>query len=59
MTEQRKRHLEEKYSSTRTQKKEFTIGGAGGGLLLAVIDTRLLRLIFSALVVWSGITMIF
>ena len=35
------------------------IGGAGGGLLLAVIDTRLLRLIFSALVVWSGITMIF
>ncbi len=35
------------------------IGGVGGGLLLAVIDTRLLRLIFSALVVWSGITMIF
>lgn len=35
------------------------IGGAGGGLLLAVIDTRLLRLIFSALVVWSGFTMIF
>lgn len=35
------------------------IGGAGGGLLLSVIDTRLLRLIFSALVVWSGITMIF
>ena len=35
------------------------LGGAGGGLLLAVIDTRLLRLIFSALVVWSGITMIF
>ncbi len=35
------------------------IGGAGGGLLLAVIDTRLLRLIFSALVVWSGLTMIF
>lgn len=35
------------------------IGGAGGGLLLAVIDTRWLRLIFSALVVWSGITMIF
>ena len=34
------------------------LGGAGGGLLLAVIDTRLLRLIFSALVVWSGITMI-
>ena len=34
------------------------IGGVGGGLLLAVIDTRLLRLIFSALVVWSGITMI-
>ena len=34
------------------------IGGAGGGLLLAVIDTRWLRLIFSALVVWSGITMI-
>lgn len=35
------------------------IGGVGGGLLLAVIDARLLRLIFSALVVWSGITMIF
>ena len=35
------------------------IGGVGGGMLLAVIDTRLLRLIFSALVVWSGITMIF
>lgn len=35
------------------------IGGVGGGLLLAVIDTRLLRLIFSALVVWSGFTMIF
>lgn len=35
------------------------LGGAGGGLLLAVIDTRLLRLIFSALVVWSGVTMIF
>lgn len=35
------------------------IGGVGGGLLLAVIDTRLLRLIFSALVVWSGLTMIF
>ena len=35
------------------------IGGAGGGLLLSVIDTRLLRLIFSALVVWSGFTMIF
>ena len=35
------------------------IGGAVGGLLLAVIDTRLLRLIFSALVVWSGFTMIF
>ena len=34
------------------------LGGAGGGLLLSVIDTRLLRLIFSALVVWSGITMI-
>ena len=34
------------------------IGGIGGGLLLAVIDTRLLRLIFSALVVWSGITML-
>ena len=34
------------------------LGGAGGGLLLAVIDTHLLRLIFSALVVWSGITMI-
>ena len=34
------------------------IGGIGGGLLLAVIDTRLLRLVFSALVVWSGITMI-
>lgn len=34
------------------------VGGVGGGLLLAVIDTRLLRLIFSALVVWSGITMI-
>ena len=35
------------------------LGGVGGGLLLSVIDTRLLRLIFSALVVWSGITMIF
>lgn len=35
------------------------IGGAGGGLLLAIIDTRLLRLIFSALVVWSGISMLF
>ena len=35
------------------------VGGVGGGLLLAVIDTRLLRLIFSALVVWSGFTMIF
>jgi uncharacterized membrane protein YfcA len=35
------------------------IGGVGGGLLLAVIDTRFLRLIFSALVVWSGFTMIF
>ena len=35
------------------------IGGVGGGLLLSVIDTRLLRLIFSALVVWSGFTMIF
>jgi uncharacterized membrane protein YfcA len=35
------------------------IGGMGGGLLLSVIDTRLLRLIFSALVVWSGFTMIF
>ena len=34
------------------------LGGAGGGLLLSVIDTRLLRLIFSALVVWSGITLI-
>lgn len=35
------------------------IGGIGGGLLLSIIDTGLLRLIFSALVVWSGITMIF
>ncbi|MBQ2715726.1 MAG: TSUP family transporter [Clostridia bacterium] len=35
------------------------IGGVGGGMLLAVIDTRLLRFIFSALVVWSGFTMIF
>jgi uncharacterized membrane protein YfcA len=35
------------------------IGGVGGGMLLSVIDTRLLRLIFSALVVWSGFTMIF
>ena len=35
------------------------IGGVGGGMLLAVIDTRLLRLIFSALVVWSGFSMIF
>ena len=34
------------------------IGGVGGGMLLAVIDTRLLRLIFSALVVWSGFSMI-
>ncbi|MBQ4140580.1 MAG: TSUP family transporter [Clostridia bacterium] len=34
------------------------LGGIGGGLLLAVIDTRLLRLIFSALVVWSGISML-
>lgn len=35
------------------------IGGVGGGMLLSVIDTRLLRLIFSALVVWSGFSMIF
>ena len=34
------------------------VGGVGGGLLLSVIDTRLLRLIFSALVVWSGIAML-
>ena len=34
------------------------IGGVCGGLLLSVIDTRLLRLIFSALVVWSGIAML-
>lgn len=35
------------------------IGGIGGGMLLSVIDTRLLRLIFSALVVWSGFSMLF
>lgn len=35
------------------------LGGLGGGLLLSVIDTGLLKLIFSALVVWSGINMIF
>ncbi len=35
------------------------IGGVSGGMLLAVIDTRLLRFVFSALVVWSGFTMIF
>ncbi len=34
------------------------LGGIGGAMLLAVIDTRLLRLIFSALVVWSGISML-
>ena len=34
-------------------------GGLLGGLLLCVIDTRALRLIFSALVVWSGLSMIF
>lgn len=33
------------------------IGGISGAMLLSVIDTRLLRLIFSALVVWSGISM--
>ncbi len=34
------------------------IGGIGGAMLLAVIDTRLLKLIFSALVVWSGVSML-
>ncbi len=35
------------------------VGGVGGALLLNVIDTRLLRLVFSALVVFSGINMLF
>ncbi len=34
------------------------IGGIGGAMLLAVIDTRILKLIFSAIVVWSGISML-
>ncbi len=34
------------------------LGGIGGAMLLSVIDTRLLRLIFSALVVWSGVSML-
>ncbi len=35
------------------------LGGFGGALLLERLDTRLLKLIFSALVVWSGISMLF
>ncbi len=34
------------------------LGGIGGAMLLSIIDTRLLRLIFSALVVWSGVSML-
>ena len=34
------------------------VGGAVGGLLLGRINPNLLRLIFSLLVVWSGISML-
>ena len=35
------------------------IGGATGGLLLYKMDIRILKLVFSALVIWSGISMLF
>ena len=34
------------------------LGGTGGAMLLSVIEPRLLKLIFSALTVWSGIMML-
>ncbi len=33
-------------------------GGLAGGLLLDKIDSRWLKLIFSAIVIWSGISMV-
>lgn len=34
------------------------LGGTGGAMLLSVIEPRLLKLIFAALTVWSGIMML-
>ena len=34
------------------------LGGTGGAMLLSVIEPHLLKLIFAALTVWSGIMMI-
>lgn len=35
------------------------LGGAGGAMLLARVDTRWLKLIFSLITVWSGLSMLF